>query len=120
MTIEGLTVIVPSYNGRHLLEVNLPPLLEAFKVTSFPTEVVIVDDCSTDGITAFKAERHPQVVCFTLPFNVGCVEAKNAGLARARYPLVYILDNDITVMKGFLEPLVAHFTGRINLTLSFL
>lgn len=109
MTVEGVSVVIPSFNGRRLLEANLPPLLAALEASPFPTELVVVDDGSTDGTPAFLAETFPQVVCVALPANVGVIGAKNEGLAHARYPYVCILDNDIVVPKGFLEPLAAHF-----------
>ena len=109
MTVEGVSVVIPSFNGRRLLEANLPPLLESLEASPFPTELVVVDDGSTDGTPAFLAETYPQVVCVALPANVGSLGAKNECLAHARYPYVCMLDNDIVVPKGFLEPLAAHF-----------
>ena len=109
MTVEGVSIIIPSFNGRLLLEANLPPLLEALETSPLPTEVVVVDDGSSDDTPAFLSEKYPEVTCLALPTNVGFGQAVNRGLAQARHPLVYLLNNDIIVRKGFLEPLVAHF-----------
>ena len=109
MTVEGVSVVIPSFNGRRLLEANLPPLLAALEASPFPTELVVVDDGSTDGTPAFLAEKYPHVTCLARTDNVGFGRAVNAGLAQARYSLVYLLNNDIVVRKEFLEPLVAHF-----------
>jgi glycosyltransferase involved in cell wall biosynthesis len=79
MTIEGITVVVPSDNGRHLLEENLPSLLWALEAAPFPTELVVVDDGSSDGTPTYLAERYPEAICLSLCVGVGAIEAKNTG-----------------------------------------
>jgi GT2 family glycosyltransferase len=105
-----VSILITNYNGRRLLEANLPPLLEALEAVAFETEVLVVDDCSTDGSPEFLAQRFPQVICHVMAQNMGQNEALNEGLSRARYPLVYLMNNDIVAREGFLEPLVEHFS----------
>lgn len=102
--------MITNYNGRRLLEANLPPLLDALEAVDFETEVLVVDDASGDGSPEFLAERFPQVTCHVMPRNMGQNEALNEGLARARLGLVYLMNNDIVAREGFLEPLVEHIS----------
>lgn len=109
MSSEGVSVIIPSYNGRGLLESNLPALVEALASSSIETEVIVVDDGSNDDTPELLAGKYPQVACLALAENVGFGRAVMEGIARARYRLAYLMNNDIVATGGFLEPLVAHF-----------
>lgn len=64
----------------------------------FPFELVIAEDCSTDGTRAIVrdyAERHPQLIEAVLPErNVGHGEIFRLALERARAPFVAYLDGD--------------------------
>ena len=42
-----LSIVIPSYNGRHLLKQNLPAVLAA--AGKVKGEVIVVDDGSKDG-----------------------------------------------------------------------
>jgi len=45
----GVSVVIPSFNGRELLCKNLPPLLAELARGGSPSEVILADDGSTDG-----------------------------------------------------------------------
>src|SRR5579859_7015243 len=54
------SIVIPNWNGRELLGKYLPSVLAA--VERQPgTEVLVVDNGSTDGSTEFLRERFPQV-----------------------------------------------------------
>src|SRR5215471_8133727 len=44
-----LTVLVPVYNERHMIEIALRRLLEISDALISELEVIVVDDCSDDG-----------------------------------------------------------------------
>src|SRR5215467_6549207 len=44
-----LTVLVPVYNERHMIEIALRRLLEISDALISDLEVIVVDDCSDDG-----------------------------------------------------------------------
>ncbi|MGB5396355.1 MAG: glycosyltransferase, partial [Gammaproteobacteria bacterium] len=43
-TAFPVSIILPNYNGRHLLEKNLPSIIEA--AGQYEHEIIVVDDCS--------------------------------------------------------------------------
>jgi glycosyltransferase involved in cell wall biosynthesis len=50
----SISVVIPNYNGKHLLEKNLPFVFQALKsshITDF--EIIISDDASKDDSVAF-------------------------------------------------------------------
>ena len=52
-----ISIIIPNFNGKKLLEENLPKVLKACK----GCEVIVVDDASTDGSVAMLTNKFPQV-----------------------------------------------------------
>ena len=98
--------MIPSRNGRQLLQSCLPPLLPELVDED---EVIVVDDASDDGTAEFLRSQFPTVVVLTLDHSRGFGDACNAGIGRARSPLVLLINNDMVVQPGFLEPLAEHF-----------
>jgi GT2 family glycosyltransferase len=110
---SGLSIVIPSWNGRVLLERYLPTVLAsaaAFEsACSPPTEVIVADDASTDGTREWLASGHPQVRCESAAERAGFAPTANRGVRAARYPLVYLVNNDVAMESATLPPLVAHF-----------
>ena len=100
---DGISVIIPSRNGRELLAAMLPGVLA--DLGAFPSEVIVVDNGSDDGTAAFLADRFPQVIVDTHPRPLAFSQAINCGLRRARYSHVCLLNNDMTIEPGFFRAL---------------
>jgi GT2 family glycosyltransferase len=100
---RDVSVIVPTYQGRHHLEGLLPSLA----AQTLPHEVVVVENASTDGTAEFLRESWPSVRVVSLPENRGFGKAANAGVAAASSATVVLLNNDIVCTPDFLERLVA-------------
>lgn len=97
-----MSVIVPTYQGRHHLEELLPSLDEQ----TLPHAVIVVDNASTDGTGDLLRERWPRVKVISFPENRGFGKAVNAGVAAASSPTVILLNNDIVCTPTFVERLV--------------
>lgn len=106
---KGVSVIIPNYNGKDLLEKNLPFVLQAIRAGD---EVIVVDDASSDNSVQFIKDTYPQVNLIPLDENQGFVASCNCGVKNSRNDLVYLLNNDVEVSKNFLEPLVGYFSDR--------
>lgn len=99
------SIIIPNYNGKHLLAVCLP----ALRQQTWPAErfeVIVVDDASSDGSVEFLAEVFPEVRVVALAQNSGFIAACNAGVQAARGEVLALLNNDTEVEPGWLEALV--------------
>jgi GT2 family glycosyltransferase len=101
--VPDVSVIVPTYQGRHHLEELLPSLREQ----TLPHEVIVVDNASTDGTREFLGEHWPRAHVISFPENRGFGKAVNAGVAAASSEIVVLLNNDIVCTPTFLERLVA-------------
>jgi len=102
-------IVIPNWNGRDLLEKYLPSVVAAAERVA-GSEVIVVDNGSTDGSAAFVAERFPQVRVVALEKNLGFGGGSNAGFRAARHDVVVLLNSDMRVEPGFLQPLLDGFT----------
>jgi len=83
-------------------------LLESLNKITYPNlEVIVVDNHSTEDDPSIIKKRYPNIVFIQNPINYGFAAGNNYGLMRARGEYVMLLNNDIEVPPGFLEPLVA-------------
>jgi cellulose synthase/poly-beta-1,6-N-acetylglucosamine synthase-like glycosyltransferase len=102
---DRLTVIVPVYNEAETLADTLCSLQPQ---TFPPAEIVVVDDCSTDG-TGEIAESFG-VTVLRPPLNTGSkAGAQTFALARVRTDLVMALDADTTLAPDAIELLLSAF-----------
>ncbi len=99
-----VTIVIVNWNGRALMEACLPSVL----ATRYPHfETLVVDNASTDGSVDWLRARHPGVKTLALPENRGFCGGNNAGIRATLSPYVVLLNNDVEVEAGWLDPLVA-------------
>jgi glycosyltransferase involved in cell wall biosynthesis len=95
-THAAVAVIIPNYNKEKVLRACLDAV---HAQTHRPTEIIIVDDRSTDhsrDIVEQFRQHHPDLPCtlHVLPTNRGPAAARNAGVANTTAPLLFFLDSD--------------------------
>lgn len=98
------SVIIPNWNGKALLEKNLPSVLKV----GFD-EVIVVDDASTDGSVSFLKQNFPQIKLIENPRNRGFAYTVNKGVVSASGEIVYPFNTDMVPQSGILEPVLKHF-----------
>ena len=96
------SVVIPSYNGRHLLEVCLASIARC-RPEGIEVEVIVADDAATDDTVSWLLAEHPDVQVIRLGVNGGFVAAANAGIAVARGAVIQLLNNDTEVTPGWIE-----------------
>ncbi len=92
-----LSIIIPNWNGRHLLKDCLDSLL---RQTCSDFSVTVVDNGSSDGSVEWLAATYTEVRCVVLPENRGFSAAVNAGIDESSAPWVLLLNNDMEVDAG--------------------
>ena len=102
-------IVIPNWNGRDLLEKYLPSVVTAAERVP-GSEVIVVDNGSSDDSAAFIRERYPQVRVIALEKNLGFGGGSNAGFRAARHDVVVLLNSDMRVEPDFLRPLLDGFT----------
>ncbi|MCC6539785.1 MAG: glycosyltransferase [Bryobacterales bacterium] len=106
----GISVVVPSRNGRELLARLLPGLSE-----QRPDEIIVVDNGSDDGTAAWLGREWPAVRVEVNREPLSFARAVNRGIHAARCSHVLMLNNDMVVEPGFLAALRAPFDTVPNL-----
>lgn len=105
----GITAIIPLYNGSAFIEEALKSI---FAQTLAPTEIIVVNDGSTDdGAGVAIVERLAKTYPVTLIHkpNGGQSSARNLGAERAKTALFALLDQDDVWYPNHLEELVKPF-----------
>jgi GT2 family glycosyltransferase/glycosyltransferase involved in cell wall biosynthesis len=105
------SIVIPNWNGRDLLEKYLPSVLAAAE-QSPGSEVIVVDNGSTDGSPEFVLEHFPQARLIALDENLGFGGGSNRGFEHARNDIVVLLNSDMRVERDFLAPLLQAFTDE--------
>lgn len=106
-----VSIIIPNYNGKGLLEKNLPSILTAKKNRkNYIEEIIIVDDGSSDESVQFlKRKYKKQIRLVVHKKNRGFSATVNTGARTARCELLCLLNSDVEVTKDFLEFVIPHF-----------
>lgn len=99
-----VSVVIVSYNSRAVLA----PCLESLRRQSLfeTTEVVVVDNASSDGTPAMVRERYPWVKLIAGRKNVGFSRGVNIGIREAQGEYFLILNPDTVVGRDGIEKLV--------------
>jgi GT2 family glycosyltransferase len=111
----AVSVIIPNWNGRSLLEKNLPALLAICDSYAASSEVIVVDDGSTDDSVEWLCQNVPIARLVERKRNSGFSSSVNEGIRAARHDLVLLLNNDIELENDFLTPLARRFNEEADL-----
>ena len=110
MDAPQLTVVVPVYNEAARLEASLRRLLAFVGDQAFHTELVCVDDGSTDGSGAVLrrfASADDRVRVVSLPQNRGKGAAVRRGMLAVRGRIAVFMDADLSTGLDALAPALA-------------
>lgn len=108
---RGVSIVIPTWNGRDLLEKYLPSVVAA-AAQNPENEIILADNASTDGTAELVRAAFPSVKLLEMQRNLGFGDGSNAGFRAARNDIVVLLNNDMRVAPDFLGPLVDGFTGE--------
>jgi GT2 family glycosyltransferase len=98
-------VVILNWNGRELLERFLPGVV---RFSAGPRRAVVVaDNGSTDDSVAWIRTNHPEVRIVALDRNYGFAEGYNRALAQVGAEYFVLLNSDVEVTGGWLDPLEA-------------
>jgi glycosyltransferase involved in cell wall biosynthesis len=88
-----VSVVIPVYNERQWIR----ELVRRVQAVPLPKELVIVDDCSTDGTRDIlrELEAEPDIRVFYQPQNQGKGAALREGFRQARGTVVVVQDADL-------------------------
>ncbi len=98
-----VSVIIPHYNGVSFIDQCLKSLV---KTTYKPIEIIVVDNGSIDGSQQFIKKHYPHVKLLQSSKNLGYAGGCTYGYERSNGEFIVFLNNDTTVDKRWITPLV--------------
>lgn len=104
-----VAVVILNWNGQSYLQQFLPSVL----ASTYPAlRVIVADNASADASVALLQERFPQVERILLPQNFGFAAGYNEALKAVESDYYLLLNSDVEVTPGWLEPMVALLEQR--------
>ena len=104
--VPDLTVVLPCYNERAHIELEIKRIRAALEAAGMSYELICVDDGSTDGTGEFL-EATPGIRTILLPRNQGSGTARRIGTQQANGRVVVWTDADMTYPNERIPELVA-------------
>ncbi len=105
-------IVILNWNGRDLLERFLPSVVENSRHIA---EIYVADNASTDDSVSFVKDQYPQVTLIVNEANGGYARGYNDALKHIEADLYVLLNSDVQVSSGWLEPMVNLFENTENL-----
>lgn len=99
-----VSVIIPNWNGKHLLKICLSSLQ---KQTYKNFEIILVDNGSVDGSINYAKRYFPKIKIISLDKNYGFAGAVNKGIKASQSDYLALINNDTEVDKDCLKYLVS-------------
>jgi len=109
-----VSVVIPCWNGKKLLEKNLPAVLAIGS-----DEVIIVDDFSSDDSVKFLKDNYPQIKLLEHKKNLGFGKTCNDGVSKAKGEIIILLNQDVRPDKELLKYTLSHFSDQKIFAVSF-
>ena len=101
---EGVTIVMPAHNEEEGIGSTVRELRGVMDGVGEEYELLVVNDASTDDTAELAAEAGAEVV--SLPRNLGYGGALKAGIDRATYDTIVIIDADGTYPPEFVPTLL--------------
>lgn len=103
--IPDVSVIIVNFNGKEHLE-NCFNSIASLNFPKEHLEVIMVDNCSSDGSVEFVSSKFPWVKILKNSSNVGFAKAVNQGAESSKGEYVAFLNNDTHVDRDWLTQLL--------------
>lgn len=97
-------VAILNWNGQQLLEKFLPGVVEH---SAHLADIVVIDNNSSDHSIEWIRNNFPSVEVIQNDSNGGFAAGYNVGLRRIEADLFVLLNSDVEVTSGWLEPLLS-------------
>ncbi len=109
MSKKKISIVILNFNGIKHLKAFLPSVLEHTPQTM---EIHVADNGSTDDSVDLLHTDFPRVIVHKLPENYGFAEGYNQALKNIESDYYVILNSDVRVTAGWIEPMIDLFESN--------
>jgi dolichol-phosphate mannosyltransferase len=113
----ALSLVIPTYNERHNVEMLLDELRQVFERHDVQAEVIVVDDNSPDGTGPYVEERcgrEPWLRVVRRSGKLGLTSAVTAGFDIARGEIFGVMDADLSHPVSALPRMLEAMAGDVD------
>jgi len=107
-----VAIVILNWNGRNYLEQFLPAVLSTRYAD---LEVVVTDNGSADDSVSFLQTNYPNLRLIRFFENYGFAKGYNESLKQVKADYYVILNSDVEVQPGWLQPMVELLESDINI-----
>ena len=104
--MKKLSIVILNWNGAEMLRQFLPSVVAHSKGEGI--EVCVADNGSTDNSLEVMRQEFPDVRLILLDKNYGFAEGYNRALAEVDAEYSLLLNSDVEVTEGWLEPMLEY------------
>lgn len=108
MTQPELSIVIVNWNVSN----ELVACLDSIEAHAGASEVIVVDNASSDGSVDLIGECYPWVRLIANHQNLGFAKANNQGFAAASGEFILLLNPDSRLMPNALENMLEHLRGK--------
>lgn len=104
-----IDIVIPNFNGSHLIEKNLPDVINS--LADYAGRIIIVDDGSADEDRKklrkiVEEKKYENLILVEHEYNQGFSSAVNSGVKSSNAELIVLLNSDVRPTEGFIKPLI--------------
>jgi GT2 family glycosyltransferase len=96
-----LSIIVVSWNAKSYVQECLASLGQ--QTLSVPTEIIVVDNASSDGTPEMVRQQFPEAMLIQNSDNLGFAKANNIGIRAANGKYLFLINSDVNVPPECLQ-----------------
>lgn len=108
----GISVVIPNYNGKNLLELNLPSIYAALEQANVEYEIIVSDDCSSDDSIEFLKSTYPNIKVVSTDTNLGFSGNCNNGIKNAKQVLTCVTNTDVNFDINYFKNALPYFNDE--------
>ena len=106
--MKPIAIVILNHNGLKFLKKFLPNVI----LYSPEADVIIIDNGSTDNTVSWLINNYSDLKLIELKKNYGYADGYNRGLKDLNYEYYALLNNDLSVTKDWLSPLIEEFKTK--------
>ena len=107
---KKVAVIILNWNGASLLRRYLPSVVE--NTNPEIADVIVADNGSNDESLTLLSVQFPKVKTVLMKENYGFAEGYNRAVKATGYKYTILLNSDVRVPKGWVEPLLDYMEAH--------
>jgi GT2 family glycosyltransferase len=108
--LARISVVIVVWNAKHYVEECLGSLREY--CGQVYSEVIVVDNASTDGTPEMIAELFPEFHLILNSENLGFARANNIGIARSSGDYICLVNSDVRFLDDCISPMVRYLADH--------